>query len=139
MHDFSGTKLVLLIGDRLATILRDDIKGLPWPGYWDLPGGGREGAESPAQCVLRETREELGLDLRPADLIWKKPVPSRSHPGQESWFFAAHLPAGAARGIVLGDEGQEWRLVAPQWFIDNPKAVTHFRPVVREAVAALGL
>ena len=139
MDDSGGAKLVLLIGARLLTILRDDNPEIPWPGHWDLPGGGRDGEESPEACVLRETREEVGLILPESALTWRKQVPSRQNPGRLSWFFAAQLPAGAECDIVFGDEGQEWRLVVPQWFIDNPKAVTHFRPVVREVVMALGL
>ncbi|HGG04973.1 MAG TPA: NUDIX domain-containing protein [Aliiroseovarius sp.] len=136
MQKFTGTKLVLMIGDKLVTILRDDIKGINWPGHWDLPGGGREGDESPEQCVLRELREELGLALSEADLIWKMEVPSVTKPGRRAFYFAARLPAGTDRGIVFGDEGQEWRLVPPDWFIAHPMAVPHFRDVVRDV--ALG-
>ena len=137
MQDFGGTKLVLLIGARLLTILRDDLVAIPWPGFWDLPGGGREGAESPEACVLREVREEVGLRLPEQALIWRKPVPSHSAPGRVSWYFAACLPEGGERDVVFGDEGQEWRLVDPDWFIGHDKAVPHFRPVVREAVLAM--
>ena len=56
-----GAKLALFVGARLLVLHRDDRPGLLWPGFWDLPGGGREGAESPLDCALRETREEFGL------------------------------------------------------------------------------
>ena len=137
MDDFGGTKLVLLIGTRLLTILRDDKPDIPWPGYWDLPGGGREGGESPEACVLREVREEVGLILPTRALVWRKQVPSHQTPGKLSWFFAAHLPEGAERDIVFGDEGQEWRLVAPDWFTAHPKAVPHFKPIIHAALAGL--
>ncbi len=139
MQDFVGTKLVMLIGSRLLTILRDDKATIPWPGFWDLPGGGREGTESPEACVLRELQEELGLSLPAKVLTWKKAVPSHLVPGKISWYFAAHLPETAAREVVFGDEGQEWRLVPPEWFINHPKSVPHFRPLVREGTAALHL
>ena len=58
---FLGAKLALLVGDRIVTILRDDIPTIPWPGHWDLPGGGREGDETPETCVLRELEEELAI------------------------------------------------------------------------------
>ena len=139
MDDFGGTKLVLLIGVRLLTILRDDKADIPWPGFWDLPGGGREAGESPEACVLRETREEIGLALPASALFWRKPVASRSAPGRTSHFFAARLPEGAEREVVFGNEGQEWRVVAPEWFINHPRAVPHFRPIVREVVELSGL
>lgn len=38
-----------------------------YPDAWDLPGGHVEGHEQPAQALVREFREELGVDVtRPA-------------------------------------------------------------------------
>ena len=49
MTDFVGAKVALLCGDRILTYQRDTRPGLPWPGLWDLPGGGREMSESAEQ------------------------------------------------------------------------------------------
>ena len=49
--EFSGCKIALLCDDKLLTILRDDISTIPWPNMWELPGGGREGEETPFECV----------------------------------------------------------------------------------------
>ena len=37
--------------------------------HWDLPKGGIESGETPVHAALRETREETGLRLDPAELI----------------------------------------------------------------------
>ena len=73
---FSGAKIALILGDQLVTYLRDDHAHIPFPGHWDLPGGGREGEESPEACVLRETEEEFGLRLPESRIIWKRRHPS---------------------------------------------------------------
>jgi RimJ/RimL family protein N-acetyltransferase len=36
---------------------------------WDLPGGVVDPSESPAHCVVREVREELGVDVLPQRLL----------------------------------------------------------------------
>lgn len=124
---FTGTKLALFIGDRLVVIRRDDKPEIPWPNHLDLPGGGREGRESAAECVLRETREEIGLRLDPDQLVYRS---AYDRPRGPMVFFAAHLPAGREAGIVFGDEGQGWMLMAPEVFATHPEAVPHFRDQV---------
>lgn len=44
---FCGAKIALVCGDRLVAYRRDAKPSIPWPGLWDLPGGGREGEEMP--------------------------------------------------------------------------------------------
>ena len=63
MLPFSGAKIALFMGDDLLVIKRDDKPDIPYPGHWDLPGGGREGDETPELCALREAREEAQLVL----------------------------------------------------------------------------
>lgn len=42
------------------------------PGTWDFPGGGVEGGESFDQAVIREAREEAGLELLQVKLVYTK-------------------------------------------------------------------
>ncbi|MCI5097044.1 MAG: NUDIX hydrolase [Rhodobacteraceae bacterium] len=128
--DFSGAKLALFIGADLVVIRRDDKPDIPYPGHWDLPGGGREGDESPVDCALRETHEELGLLLSPSDLVWSmsylRPVRGMV------WFFVAHMPAALAQDIRLGQEGQEWRLMSAEDYMSDALAVPHFAQRLRD-------
>ena len=50
-------------------------------GFWDLPGGGMDHGESPAVCLRREIKEEMGLEIVSMD---KAP----------SFFFASTNPKG---------------------------------------------
>lgn len=128
-REFQGAKLALLIGGQLLVLRRDDKPCLPWPGYLDLPGGGREDGESPQACALRETREEVGLVLTPADLIWQHYYPDDPTP---AWFFAAELTAEAEKKIVFGNEGQGWMLMPPESYVASSEAIPHFRLRVQE-------
>ena len=125
---FLGAKLAIFVGDRIVTILRDDIPTIPWPGHWDLPGGAREPGETPEACVLRELWEELGLRLSEADLIHKA---QGRRKGRNVWFFAAEQPDFRDADVVFGDEGQEWRLAPVDWFLAHEKAVAHQKDSIR--------
>ena len=124
---FTGTKLLLFIGAALYVQRRDWHVPIPWPGYLDFPGGGREIGETPEACVLRETREETGLDLAPDALIWKAP---RDGARGRSWFFAAHLPEAAHRDIRFGDEGLGWALIPPRAYLWRADAIPEFKPLL---------
>ena len=52
----------IMIGSQLLLIRHEENQGR-WT-YWLLPGGGREDGESEEECVLREMREETGLEVR---------------------------------------------------------------------------
>ncbi|WP_323767122.1 NUDIX hydrolase [Marinovum sp.] len=124
---FAGTKLALFIGGKLLVIRRDDKPDIPWPNHLDLPGGGRENGETAADCVLRETREEVGLRLDPGQLVYET---AYDRPIGPMVFFAAHVSPEAAREIVFGNEGQGWMLMSPEEFANHPEAVPHFRDQV---------
>ncbi|MEM9854622.1 MAG: NUDIX hydrolase [Pseudomonadota bacterium] len=140
IHDpdegFIGAKVALFLGERLAVILRDEDRDIPWPGWWDFPGGGREGAETPEDVALRETLEELGIALKRSDFVWKRRAMTST--GQPTFFFVARLPAQAARRVRFGDEGQRWELWTPSEFFAHPRAIPHFKERLAAYLGSLG-
>lgn len=127
ISEFAGAKVALFLGDQLLVIRRDNRPDIPWPDHLDLPGGGRDPGETPEQCVVRETREEVGLTILADQLML---VRAYERPLGLMVFFAAHLPAAAVEQVVLGDEGQGWMLMAPEVFAAHDEAVPHFREQV---------
>ena len=125
---FLGAKLALLVQDRIVTILRDDIPTIPWPGLWDLPGGAREGSETPEETVLRELKEELDVTLAPDRLIHKA---HGIRKGRDVWFFAAEVPEFDTNAVSFGGEGQTWQLALIDWFLNEADAVPHQKDNLR--------
>lgn len=133
---FVGAKAALFCGDAILTYQRDTHPGLLWPGMWDLPGGGREGDESPEACLLRELYEEFGLRLPSTRLTWRLVMPSMSDPALPSVFFAGSLTAAEVGLIRFGDEGQRWAMMPTQAFLTDPQAIPDLQDRVRLALSA---
>ena len=136
--DFVGAKLVLVLGGDLLTYLRDDKPGLGWAGMWDLPGGGREGCETPEACVLRELQEEFGLEFGPERLLWRKVWPSMMDATRDSVFFAGRITAAEVAEVRFGDEGQYWRMMPVAEFLSEPLVIPEMQRRVRVALGELG-
>ena len=123
-HD--GAKVALFLGDKLISILRDDFDHIPYPNLWDLPGGGREGDETPFETVTRELNEELGLALTIDALLWQSQFPASDKPDGWVAFFVAQLHVDALSEVKFGDEGERWALFDLAEFIALPNRVPSF-------------
>ena len=106
--DFTGVKAALLVEQSILVILRDNNPAIPWPNMWELTGGGKEGQETPLECLQREVWEELGLVLKEESIIWSRIYPS---------MLVAQISQKQYQEIDFGDEGQEFKLMPIEDFI----------------------
>ena len=130
--DFTGCKIALICDGQILTILRDDKPTIPWPNLWELPGGGREGDESPFECVAREVYEELGIHLTEDCLLCSKVYPSMLYEGRQSVFMVGQLSQEQFDSITFGDEGQGYKLMNIEEFLTSSQVVPQLQGRLRD-------
>ena len=134
---FSGAKIVLHSDRQLVAYLRDEKPEIPFPGRWDLPGGGREFDETPAQCAMREVEEEFGLSIPIERVVWSRRYESSAKGGLCSYFLAAPLRPEEIGQIAFGSEGQRWRMMSFEEFLGEKMAVPDLQLRLQEFVTTL--
>jgi 8-oxo-dGTP diphosphatase len=70
---------IIFVNDQrqILLFLRDDLPHIPYPNTWDVPGGHVEEGETAAQCIVREMKEEMDLDLEGFELFSVKEYSDR--------------------------------------------------------------
>lgn len=132
--EFTGCKIALICDGQILTILRDDKETIPYPNMWDLPGGGREGDESPFECVAREVYEELSIQLSKDDVIWSGIYPGILDEKKQFVFLVGNLAKEEFDHIDFGDEGQSYKLVSFEEFLTSDRVVPQLQERVRDYV-----
>jgi 8-oxo-dGTP diphosphatase len=139
MLSFSGAKIALIHEDRLIAYKRDDKPGIPFPGLWDLPGGGREGDESPVECALRELEEEFSIRIEPERIHWAREYPRSKPEVPVTYLFVGTVTKAEIEAIQFGDEGERWEMMRIDDFIKRPDAVVRLQKRLRDYLNETGL
>jgi 8-oxo-dGTP diphosphatase len=85
--------------------------GRPLAGLWEFPGGKVEQGEQPEEALVRELREELGIEIAKADL---EPLTFASHAYPDFHLLMPLYRCTRWRGPVTALEGQELRWVGKE-------------------------
>ena len=79
-------------------------------GLWEFPGGKVEQGERPETALIRELKEELGIDVAQSCLA---PLTFASHAYEEFHLLMPLYVCRRWQGMVTGTEGQELAWVRP--------------------------
>jgi 8-oxo-dGTP diphosphatase len=115
-------KLVLVVACALIDVdgrvlLAQRPQGRTMAGLWEFPGGKVEAGEKPEATLIRELKEELGIDVKEACLA---PLTFASHAYDD---FHLMMPLYVCRrwdGTPVALEGQELAWVRPNKLRDYP-------------------
>jgi 8-oxo-dGTP diphosphatase len=105
----TATAIIDFPQNKILLIKRDTV---PFKGYWALPGGRSEPGETVEQTIVREVKEETGLDV---EVVRK--IGEYHEQGTESGFEYDYYPACFLVKVVGGEtRRQESEIQAIQLF-----------------------
>lgn len=134
-----GMKLLLVVAIALVdadnrVLIAQRPPGKALAGLWEFPGGKLDAGERPEAALIREVREELGIEVQEACLA---PLTFASHAYPD---FHLLMPLFACRrwdGLVQAREGQALKWVFARQLRDFPMPPAD-EPLIAPLVELLG-
>ena len=106
-------------GARVLAVRR--AAGIARPGHWSAPTGRVEPGETQADTVVREAREELGVEVRPLRKVWQCATDDARF--VLHWWLVEHV-----RGLLAPDPAEvaeaRW-VTAPEYLALEPGFAVH--------------
>ena len=108
---------VALIDTDGRVLIAQRPEGKSMAGLWEFPGGKVEPGETPEACLIRELKEELGIDVTASCL---GPFTFASHAYDDFHLLMPLYLCRVWEGIVTAREGQSLKWVRPTRLTDYP-------------------
>lgn len=108
---------VALIDGDGRVLLSSRPEGKDMAGLWEFPGGKVEETETPEAALVRELREELGIDISQSCLT---PLTFASHNYDDFHLLMPLYVCRTWKGVLHPQEGQKLQWVRPVRLADHP-------------------
>ena len=87
---------VALVMDQQRVLITQRAQHKPQGGLWEFPGGKIEPDEAPLSALMREVKEEVGLDVLQADFLYHIDY-AYPHQTVQLWIYRVNAFQGEAR------------------------------------------
>jgi 8-oxo-dGTP diphosphatase len=108
---------VVLVDPDGRVLIAKRPEGKAMAGLWEFPGGKVDPGETPEAALIRELKEELGVDTAESCLA---PLTFASHAYDDFHLLMPLYVCRRWKGIVTPQEGQEVTWVRPMRLSDYP-------------------
>ena len=118
----TGKRLLLVAACALVdadgrVLIAQRPQGKQLAGLWEFPGGKVEAGETPEECLVRELREEIGIETKIPCLA---PLTFASHGYDDFHLLMPLYVCRRFEGIAVPKEGQTLKWVRPRQMRDYP-------------------
>ncbi|OGE86153.1 MAG: hypothetical protein A3J48_00850 [Candidatus Doudnabacteria bacterium RIFCSPHIGHO2_02_FULL_46_11] len=124
-----STKAVVLDKEgRLLTLFRTETAPVR-PNTWDLPGGDLDYGEEPEKGIVREVKEETGLDVTDVKIF---DASARIDHEGVHWLTLAYKCLAINGNVKLSDEHNDYKWVTPEEFLkleSGPKLMRYVQAI----------
>jgi 8-oxo-dGTP diphosphatase len=122
--------LLLIRADGKFLLQHRDEKARRFPLYWGFFGGGINNSETPEQAMIRETKEELGINVVDYQLALEQNFSDDFDPQGKKWIFTA--PFEKQTPITLNEgQGMDWFLTED---LENLMIIPHDKKAIADIV-----
>ena len=112
------TVRILIFNPRRELLL---LKSHKWPGRYVVPGGHVELGERIEQTVIREAKEETGLDVRNLRfLCWQEFIHDPSFWKRRHFLFFDYACQAESTEVRLNDEAEDHMWIEPEKALELP-------------------
>jgi 8-oxo-dGTP pyrophosphatase MutT (NUDIX family) len=116
---------VIAVDDRGYLLqLRDQKAGIFYPGHWGLFGGAIDASETPAMALIRELREEIGLEIDEPRPITEFSFTFGRHGRIRRYFYEVSIRAAVLPELRVR-EGSEMRVFSASDILTRARVVPY--------------